>query len=95
MILFEIDLMGIPLCEREGDAPRSIHMDAITVPVDTLQLVKIETRNVYVGRLFSCIKGVEPLHDSSVQTFVYLASSAVPKLCQFLMAEVLIIQGRG
>ena len=87
MILFEVDAVGITLGEFEGDAPRSIDVNAVARGAEAPERVEIKSRNIHVGWPLCCIQRVEAFKDASVESFVDPAPSALPKYCQFLVAE--------
>jgi hypothetical protein len=47
VVLLEIDAAGLAIFEFERDAPRSIDMDRVAFRVESLQRMKIETRDVH------------------------------------------------
>ncbi len=53
MVLLQVHPVRVNIVELEGDAPRTIDMDRITRRPTSPQAMKVETRQIQVGRL-SC-----------------------------------------
>jgi hypothetical protein len=81
MILLEIDAAGLAILEFEGDAPWSINVRRITLRIESLQGMKVETRNVHFLGSDSDIKTVEPCENALMHLRIDLRTLAPgPKL---------------
>jgi len=50
MVLFEIDSTGVGCVEFECDAPGSVDVNRVASRTETLECMKIETRQVHLSR---------------------------------------------
>src|SRR5689334_8636605 len=71
VILLKIHANRVGSVPPEGDAPRSIHMDAVCTLSFAAQRVKVETGNLHVLGIRSGIKRVETSQNPIDHSFVH------------------------
>src|SRR5258708_21979140 len=88
MVLLKIDAAGVVTFKFEGDAPRSIDVDRITLRIESLQGMKVEARNAHFLGSNRDVETIEPCENALMHLRVDLRTLAPrPKLRQGLAFE--------
>jgi hypothetical protein len=88
MVLFEIDTTRFTIFELEGNAPRSVDADGISPRIESMQGMKVKTRNVHFLRPDRDVETIEPRENALVHFCVYFRPPALrPQLGESLALE--------
>ena len=88
MVLLEIDVAGLAILEFEGDAPWSIDMNRIALRIESLQGMKVETRNIHFLGSNDDIETIEPCENAPMHLRIDLRTLALgPKFRKGLALE--------
>ena len=91
MILFEVDAVGITLGEFEGDAPRSIDVNAVARGAEAPERVEIKSRNIHVGWPLCCIQRVEAFKDRTDYLILLTGAPAAGDLVRLVTARAKVV----
>ena len=77
MVLLKIDAAGFAIFEFEGDAPRSIDVDRITLRIESLQGMKVEARNAHFLGSNRDVETIEPCENALMHLRIDLRTPAL------------------
>jgi hypothetical protein len=88
MVLLEIDATGFAVFELERNAPRSIDVDGITLRIESLQGMKVESRNIHFLGPDRDVETIEPRENALMHLRIDFRTLALgPKLRKGLALE--------
>ena len=80
MILLEIDALSVAVLELECNRPRAVHVDRVSLRIESLKTVEVEAWQVQIFSHQGSIQRVETPKNALLQPRIDLRTIAVPKV---------------